>query len=94
MEIYFYKRDASLEVFVFDDESLSVQPHACVSLFFCNFSTKLKTTSPWSLCIRRQRPVSCDYKVNAAASEGRGLAGGVGEVEGGRGYMLICILSG
>lgn len=55
----------------------------CVRLTpFWNFSTKLRTTSPWSLRIRRQTPVSCDYKVNAAASDGSGLGGGGGEARG------------
>lgn len=66
-----------------------MQPHVCVcvraSHSFCNYSAKLETPSPWSLCIRRRRRVSCDYKVNAAASDGRegGVrSGGMGEVAG------------
>lgn len=44
----------------------------CISMcvrvsFLCNYSAKLKTPFPWSLCIRKR--VSFDYKVNAAASD-------------------------
>lgn len=75
-----------LEIFVFVDASLSATPRVCVraSHSFCNYSAKFETPSPWSLCIRRRRRVSCDYKVNAAASDGReGVRlGGMGEVAG------------
>lgn len=48
----------------------------CAS-FLCNYSAKLRTPFLWSLCIRRWKRVSFDYKVNAAASDWGGGVGGL-----------------